>query len=194
MSKVSTIIPTYNRANLLRRAIESVLDQTYRDFELIVVDDGSTDSTEGVVKAFNDNRIRYIRHMMNRGLSSARNTGIKNANGEYVAFLDTDDEWLPEYLDIMISAMAREIKQAGLAFAAFYCIDPDTGVVLNIRKQQKKQRKKGSSIGFPSRWIIRKEVFEKVGIFDEEISLLSDVEASFRILKHYKAIYVDKPL
>jgi len=132
--------------------------------------------------------------MMNRGPSGAKNTGIKNANEKYIAFLDDDDEWLPEYLDIMINVMDREGKQTGLAFAPFYSICPDTGVVLNIRKQQKKQRKKGASIGFPSRWIVRKEVFQKAGMFDEEINILVDVELSFRILKHYKAIYVDKPL
>jgi len=175
-------------------AIQSVLGQTYRDFELIVVDDASTDGTEEAVKAFNDNRIRYVRHMMNRGVSGAKNTGIKNANEKYIAFLDDDDEWLPEYLGIMINVMDRERKQTGLAFASFYDVAPDTGVVLNVRKQQKKQRKKGSSIGFPSRWIVRKEVFEKAGMFDEEINVFEDVELSFRILKHYEAIYVDKPL
>lgn len=94
----------------------------------------------------------------------------------------------------MINVMGRERKQTGLAFTAFYRIDPNTGVVLDIRKQQKKQRKKGSSIGFPSRWIVRKEVFQKAGMFDEEMDVLQDVELSFRILKHYKAIHIDKPL
>lgn len=146
-----------------------------------------------LVRAFNDNRIRYIRHMMNRGVSRVRNTGIKDAaSDKYIAFLDDDDEWLPQYLDIMINVMDRERKD--FAFCPFYQIDPDTGVVLNIRKQQKKQRKKGSSIGFPSGWVLRKKVFEKAGMFDEGTNCLHDVEMSFRILRHYKAIYVDKPL
>lgn len=78
---VSVVIPTYNRAHLLGRAIQSVLNQTYHDFEIIVVDDGSTDNTEKVVKSFNDPRIHYIRHDQNRGGSAARNTGIKMARG-----------------------------------------------------------------------------------------------------------------
>lgn len=96
---VSVVIPTYNRAHLVGRAIQSVLNQTYQDFEIIVVDDGSTDNTEEVVKSFNDPRIRYIRHDQNRGGSAARNTGIKMARGEYIAFQDSDDEWLPEKLE-----------------------------------------------------------------------------------------------
>lgn len=102
---VSVVIPTYNRAHLVGRAIQSVLNQTYQDFEIIVVDDGSTDNTEEVVKSFNDPRIRYIRHDQNRGGSAARNTGIKMARGEYIAFQDSDDEWLPIHLDRKIKLM-----------------------------------------------------------------------------------------
>jgi len=194
MPEVSIIIPTHNRANLIGRAIQSVLDQTYRDFQLIVVDDASADGTEGVVRAFNDNTIQYIRHMMNRGANSARNTGIENAKGEYIAFLDDDDEWLPEYLDQMISYLEAKDRSIGLVYCSFYRIDSDTSVVLNIRKQQKKQRKEGSSIGFPSRWVVRKKVFEKAGMFDETMKCFQDVEMSFRISKHYRAVYFDKPL
>ena len=131
MRKVSVVIPTHNRANLVGRAIQSVLDQTYRDFELIVVDDASTDGTEEVTKALNDNRIRYIHHMMNRGASGARNTGIENANGEYIAFLNDDDEWLPEYLDQMISFLEAKDRSIGLVYCPFYRIDPDTNEVLD---------------------------------------------------------------
>lgn len=92
---VSVIIPTYNRAHLLGRAIQSVLNQTYKDFEIIVVDDGSTDNTEEVMKGFDDRRIRYIRLSQNSGGSSVpRNIGLKAARGEYIASLDDDDFWL----------------------------------------------------------------------------------------------------
>lgn len=194
MPKVSVVIPTYNRANLVRRGIKSVLDQTYQHFELIVVDDASTDNTEKIVKNFNDKRVRYICHTVNRGVASAENTGIIAASGEYIAFLDHDDEWHPQYLEYMINLMDRERKETGLAFCPFYHIDPDTGVVLNIRKQQRKQKRKGSAIGFLSRQVVRKEVFEKVGMFDESLKCLEDAEMSFRILSHYRAVYLDKPL
>ncbi len=95
---VSVIIPTYNRAHVLGRAIRSVLDQTYQDFELIVVDDGSSDHTGEVVATFADPRIHYLRHEKNRGAAAARNTAIKTAQGEYIASLDSHDEWLPEKL------------------------------------------------------------------------------------------------
>lgn len=105
---VSVIIPTYNRAHLLGRAIKSVLDQTYGDFELIVVDDGSTDNTEEVVRAFNDRRISYFKHSINRGVSAARNTGISIAMGSYIAFQDSDDEWLPQKLEKQMALFEQD--------------------------------------------------------------------------------------
>lgn len=96
---VSAIIPTYNRAHLVGRAIKSALAQTWQDLELIIVDDGSNDNTESLVNSFDDPRIRYIRHNVNRGVAAARNTGIKAAKGEYLAFLDSDDEWMTDKLE-----------------------------------------------------------------------------------------------
>lgn len=98
MSLVSVVIPTRNRAELLERAIKSVLLQTYNNWEIIIVDDNSTDDTKLVVEKFNDDKIRYITLIGKTGGAAARNVGINNANGEYVAFLDDDDEWLPEKL------------------------------------------------------------------------------------------------
>lgn len=96
---VSVILPSYNRAHTLRRAIDSVLAQTFRDFELIVVDDGSADSTQDLVAAIADDRLRYVKHRRRKGASAARNTGIDNAKGQYVAFIDSDDAWLPHKLE-----------------------------------------------------------------------------------------------
>lgn len=98
---VSVIIPTYNRAHLVGRAIQSVLYQIYHDFEVIIVDDGSTDNTEEVVKEFQkqDRRIKYIKHEKNRGASAARNTGIKISSGYFLSFLDSDDQWLRNKLE-----------------------------------------------------------------------------------------------
>ena len=99
---VSVIIPTWNRSNLIPTAINSVLNQTYKDWELIIVDDGSTDNTEEVIKKFqtNDTRIKFIKHKENSGGCSAQKIqGVKNALGNYIAFLDSDDEWLPTKLE-----------------------------------------------------------------------------------------------
>ncbi len=95
----SAIIPTYNRPQVLVRAIKSVLGQTFGDFELLVVDDASTEDTEAMVRSFRDPRIRYMRQKVNRGPAAGRDRGIEASRGEYVAFLDDDDEWLPEFLE-----------------------------------------------------------------------------------------------
>src|SRR5262245_52205489 len=90
---VSIVIPTYNRAALIARSIQSVLNQSYADFELLVIDDGSTDETEGVVARFFDLRINYVRLASNAGASAARNVGIRISKGKFIAFQDSDDEW-----------------------------------------------------------------------------------------------------
>ena len=99
---VSVVIPTYNRAPLIGRSIKSVLNQTYQDFEIIIVDDASTDNTKEVVSNFNDERIRYIQHEENKGEAAARNTGIKATRCDYIAPQDSDDEWIPEKLSTQI--------------------------------------------------------------------------------------------
>jgi len=102
---VSVIIPTYNRAHFLPRAVNSVLNQTYQDFEIIIVDDCSTDNTEEIVKNYNNKKIKYIRHDKNRGASAARNTGIKNSSGILLSFLDSDDQWLQHKLECEVRVL-----------------------------------------------------------------------------------------
>jgi glycosyltransferase involved in cell wall biosynthesis len=103
MPSVSIIIPTYNRAHMLLKAIQSVLNQTYQDFEVIMVDDGSTNNTEEVVRNLRDERIQYFQHEKNRGVAVSRNTGIQVANSKYIAFLDSDDEWFPTKLEKQVN-------------------------------------------------------------------------------------------
>src|SRR5262245_29216969 len=105
MPKVSVIIPTHNRAEFLRSAITSVLNQTFQDFEIIVVDDASTDNTSEVVTYFGDKRIKYMRNNINKGDAGTRNVGVVNSNCTYIAFLDDDDEWLPNKLQIQIDML-----------------------------------------------------------------------------------------
>ena len=116
---VSVVIPTYNRAHLLARAIHSVLTQTFSDFELIVVDDGSTDHTVEVVQGVRDCRIRLVRLDRNCGAGRARNAGIQTARGEWVAFLDSDDEWLPRKLELQ---MARLYSSDDPRSTVVYCL------------------------------------------------------------------------
>ena len=110
---ISIITSTYNRAHLLPRAINSVLNQSYHNFEMIIVDDGSCDNTEVVVRTFGDTRIHYHKHAQNRGMLAARNTGFDLANGEYIAILDDDDELLPEALKIVVNKLA-ELSSTGV--------------------------------------------------------------------------------
>jgi len=114
---VSVIIPSYNGERFVGEAIESVLNQTYQNFEIILVDDGSTDGSKSVIKPFlKDARIRLIEHEQNKGIPFARNTGIKHSNGRYIAFLDQDDLWLPEKLEKQIAILAQGPSNLGLVF------------------------------------------------------------------------------
>jgi glycosyltransferase involved in cell wall biosynthesis len=114
--KVSVVIPTYNRAYIISQALESVLAQRYSDFEILVVDDGSTDNTREVVEKIKSDKIRYIVHDHNRGCSAGYNTGIKEAAGDLVAFLDSDDLWKPEYLWHQVDFLTRH-PEADLVFS-----------------------------------------------------------------------------
>ncbi len=114
--RVSVIIPTYNRAALVCEAVDSVLGQTYQDFEILVIDDGSTDGTDAAVATYGD-RVRYV-WQENRGMSAARNRGIDLARGEYLALLDSDDLWMPFKLELMVAVLDR-FPQAGFAFSNF---------------------------------------------------------------------------
>lgn len=199
MPTVSVIIPTYNRAHLVGRAIRSVLDQTYQDFELIVVDDGSTDNTYEMVKGFNDPRIRYIRHEQNKGSAAARNTGINATQGKYMAFQDSDDEWLPEKLEKQMRIFEKAPAQVGVVYTGFYLIKgdrkwyvPDANIKItegNIYKELLKR----NFVGTPA-VVLRKVCFEKVGMFEERLPSLEDWELFIRISKYYEFVFIDEPL
>ena len=164
--KVSVIIPTYNRAHLVGRAIRSVLNQTYQDFEIIVVDDGSTDNTEEVVKSFNDPRIRYIRHEENKGAAAARNTGIKAAKGKFIAFQDSDDEWLPKKLEKQMEAFDNASPKVGVVYTGFWSIEGNVKrYSLNKEIVHKEgdihsQILQGNFIGTPAA-VVKKACFKK---------------------------------
>lgn len=108
MEKVSIVIPTYNRAALLGRTLQSALQQTYEETEIIVIDDGSTDHTDEVIRSFQDQRVVYVRNLINVGSSESRNIGIDRASGEYISFLDSDDEWDPRKLEKQIDLIRQQ--------------------------------------------------------------------------------------
>lgn len=120
MIMISVIIPLYNKVHTIVNTLNSVLNQTYQDFEVVIVNDGSTDNSVEVIKQnFNDSRIRII-NQKNAGVSAARNRGVKEAKGDWIAFLDADDEWLPEYLSTLISALAHYPDAEMIGCASYY--------------------------------------------------------------------------
>jgi glycosyltransferase involved in cell wall biosynthesis len=196
---VSVIIPTYNRSRLIARAVKSVLDQTYKNFELIIVDDASTDNTEEVVSSFNDKRIRYVRHEKNKGEAAARNTGIKAARYDYIAYQDSDDEWLPEKLAKQMKLLQTAPSEVGVIYTGFWKIENHGRIYIPfswVRQKNGdiyKELLKGNFIGSPA-VLVKKECFNKAGLFDEKLRNLVDWEMWLRISKHYHFMCVDEPL
>ncbi len=197
--KVSVIIPTYNRAGLIKRSIRSVLDQTYQDFEIIIVDDGSTDDTKTVIESISGPKIRYIRHEINRGPSAARNTGIKNANGRYIAFQDSDDEWLPDKLEKQMICFDGENNNISIVYCGLWRIKRDNAILIPSPSTPLKEGDihlsvcAGNFIAMPT-IVCKTECFSKAGLFDEKFNHLVDWDLLIRLSKYYRIKYVDEPL
>jgi glycosyltransferase involved in cell wall biosynthesis len=202
MARVSAIVPAYNAAHYLPTSIKSVMDQTYTDWELVIVDDGSTDGTRELVASYAaqlGDKLRYV-HQPNKGLPAARNTGIRNASGELMALLDADDIWLPARLERSVAAMD---------------VDPAIGIV---HGRFERVNVEGSPVGqtqpvFPLKYMsgmiadhlytrrihlacatvtFRKACIEKAGWFDETMRATEDRDLWFRIARFYKVAFVDE--
>jgi len=194
MPKVSVIIPTYNRADFICDAIDSVLAQTYKDYEIIVVDDGSTDNTKEVLKKY-DGKIRYF-YKENMGVSAARNKGIKEAKGEYIAFLDSDDIWLTNNLETLINAIIT--SGVFVVTSTVKTIDVH-GNILGIKPLLRKGfsiEDKFYNMSYipPSSVLLRREVFDKAGLFDEAIKAAEDIDMWIRVSANFKVVRIDEPL
>lgn len=189
----SIIIPTYNREKIVVRAIESILVQTITDFEIIVVDDGSTDNTECVVKAIDDPRVLYLKQP-NKGATVARNNGIKHAKGIYVSFLDSDDIWYPEMLEKQLEKYKSD-NEISCVYSDLTCITDDGKIVpfWNPTKIEGYIYKEALSQGFLSPTIVlsaKRECFEAVGMFDENMPASQDDDICFKLSKKYKFGYI----
>ena len=201
---ISIIIPLYNKAESIARALDCVLAQTYQDFEVVVVDDGSTDDGAVVVEQYADSRIRLIRQE-NAGVSVARNRGIAEAKGEYVAFLDADDEWMPEYLEAQYSLTLR-YPQCDV-FATNYIFRGFTGnkVATVLRKLPSKAQDFEMTNYFevaysshPPLWtsavIVRKQAINGIGGFPVGVKSGEDLLTWARLAVRYKIAYSVRPL
>jgi len=189
---ISIIIPTFNRGHIVTRAIDSALSQTHDDFEIIVVDDGSTDNTREVLAPYKD-RIRYL-YQENKGVARARNKGIQEANGEYIAFLDSDDYWLPDKLELQMK---------------YFKAHPDVDLVYGrhwkeLDGRKKKLRPKGKKLAHGNIYndvifssylwmgtvVVRKNCLFKVGLFNDRL----DKDIFLRLAKEFRIGAIEKPL
>ena len=192
---VSVIIPTYNRGWIVKEAIESVLAQDYRDFELIVVDDGSTDDTDDILNSYRGDIMVFRQE--NQGVSAARNRGLSEAFGRFIAFLDSDDLWLPQKL-------FQQIKFFNENPDAQICQTEETWIRKGIHVNPKKRHKKPWGMIFesslalclisPSAVMIRRSLFEKVGGFDETLPACEDYDLWLRISCRYPVYLIETPL
>ena len=200
MPKVSVVIPTYNRAHLIGETIQSVLCQTFRDFETIIVDDGSNDNTREVVSRF---PVKYF-HQENRGVSAARNAGIKLSSGQYIAFLDSDDLWLRHALEKGVQALDR-YPEAGFAYGQGYLTD-ERGHIFGLIKSsflrdssvvdgKELIREMLSTYTVPiGTAMYRKYCIDTVGGFNEAMKMAEDRAFHASLAKRYQVAYIAEPL
>lgn len=199
--KVTVIIPTYNRANQMVRSISSVLGQTYGDFELIIVDDASSDNTAEIMASFDDERVKCIRREQNGGAAAARNTGIRAATGEFVAFNDSDDEWLPDKLERQMEVFEIVPSKVGVVYCDSWLVHNGKEGLLrapNIMPEDGMVFRRALAghvygIGVQTA-IFRKECFEIAGLFDENLRVEEDSEFFIRVCKHYCLYHISVPL
>jgi glycosyltransferase involved in cell wall biosynthesis len=193
MPKVSVIIPTHNRAEFLRSAIMSVLNQTCQDFEIVIIDDASKDHTREVVAGFNDTRIKFVHNQVSKGDAGARNIGIMNSNCGYIAFLDDDDEWLPEKLKIQTCLLDDSTPEVGGVCTACLIINVSGERTLYTYVSESNDLSKRNFITTSS-ILLRRECFEKCGLFDENMPTSSDYDMWIRISKRYSFVIIKDPL
>ena len=192
---VSVIIPTYNRSDTLKRALDSVMNQSRKVDEVIVIDDGSTDTTQELLKAHFP-KINII-YQDNQGVSAARNTGIKKAKGNWICLLDSDDSWQPDKLEKQIKTLSENSDYV-------LCHTNETWYRKGkLLKQQKKHKKRGGHIFqhclplcaiSPSSAMIRRDLFDVIGLFDETLPACEDYDMWLRICSKYPVLFIDEEL
>jgi len=197
---VSVVIPTHNRAQFIERALNSVLSQTYSNLEVIIVDDASVDDTESRVAAImsNDNRVHYVCHIINRGAQAARNTGVQKAKGDYIALLDSDDEWVPEKLEKQMALFQYGSNEINIVYSDFIRKYADGHF-----EEEQKPRFRGNIYKNAlsqyiniqtSTLIIKRASLLQAGLFDERIRAWQEWDLCIRLARHGKFDYLDELL
>lgn len=188
-SLVSVVIPTYNRGYTIERAIRSVINQSYKNLEIIIIDDASTDNTREIISRINDNRIKYIAHNQRKGPSSARNTGIKTSCGEFISFLDSDDEYLPDKIERSLEVIRNKSLRIGMVASLYYIIENGRERIASEGKINLKRY-----IPLLSTWVVRRDVFKKIGFFNEAVLIGEDAEFFWRFRKKFSFVFIPHPL
>lgn len=200
MPKVSVIIPTYNSSKFICDAIDSVLNQNYRNFEIIIIDDGSTDDTKEKLIKY-ESKINYY-YKKNGGPASARNYGVQRSQGEYICFLDADDIFLPKKLEIQVSLL-DQYRHAGigLLYSDFFCIDEYDYTILKYYKcKDFSSHKKALQYLYLHNYIntstvmVKKDYINQIGLFDEELRYLEDYDLWIRLGMEHEFYHIAKPL
>ena len=197
--KVSVILPTYNRAHTLEKSINSVLEQTYKNLELIVIDDCSTDETKKVISGITDARLKYIFNKINFGPSKSRNIGIESSTGELIAFQDSDDEWYPDKLEKQVKLLMNSGDDVAGVYCGmeFYDLKSGNKIGEELREMDfKASYTTGSFFYTPANVtvLIKKSVLDEVGYFDNRLFADEDTELAIRVTKNYRYIFCNEIL
>lgn len=204
---VSVVLPTYNRGRTLARAVRSILQQSYEDFELLVVDDGSTDDTKAVVAAIEDPRVRYVPLSHNQGASAARNEGLRQAVGEFIAFQDSDDEWLADKLERQVAAARAATSEHVAVFHMKVVYGRDEarvfgpGRVCCVPRLSAADKAKGFSklmhernLISPQTLLFSRSLIDEIGIFDRLLVNSVDWDFALRLVRRAEMIFIEEPL
>ena len=193
--KISVVIPAYQAAATINNAIASVLAQTYTDFEVLVVNDGSVDETKRMVEAIPDERVCLLTHPSNKGAAAARNTGIRASHGELVAFLDADDIWLPEKLSNQVALLENHPEYGGCVTGFRYETEEGTSIEITRKPDSwLREFSKGCAIAPGTTLIIRRVCYDSVGYYDEAMPRHEDFDWLLRFVQKYDLGVVQLPL
>jgi glycosyltransferase involved in cell wall biosynthesis len=193
--KVSVIIPTYNSEDYINEAIKSVLSQTYKNYEIIIVDDGSSDNTATLLKKY-QGRLKYF-YQNNQGSAAARNLGLNNSSGEFIAFLDSDDVWFPEKLEKQVRIM-KENPRLAFVFAAAYMVN-ESGEIVKCWDNKNEptmdfKRLYEKNFICTSTVLLRRYCLERIGNFDENLKMSQDWDLWLRLAKKFEFKFICQPL
>jgi len=199
--EISVIIPSYNRATLLGRAVASVQAQDFKDIEILIIDDGSTDNTLEVVAGLqgNESRIRLVQHSKNRGEAAARNTGLREARGNFIAFLDSDDSWMEGKLHRQYAALKEAGADTAAVVTGYIAVSPDgtrnyvDGWHFYHEISVRNLLVRGCAIGLGGCMLIRRKAALAAGPFDENLPLYVDVDWFCRFLDKHRVISINEP-